>query len=220
MSYKDFLGLFTLVLFLVSTVSAAAPLTVSLSSNPTLPATLNVGQVVTFNAIATGGSGTYNTYNFSLINSVSGNTVNSVLVSSNLYAYTIPTNQVGSTLYANVVVTDNSLAVANSIKTGILTVNSTVPGKGGAKDPGLGTAANFAILAETSISTAGAPVIGDIGISPAAATYITGFGLILDSSTQFSTSSLLTGSAYAADYSPPTPVKYGNIYRRYANCLQ
>lgn len=70
----------------------------------------------------------------------------------------------------------------------------------------LGTAGNFAILAKTGISTtAGSSVVGDIGASPIAATGITGFGLTMDSSGTFSTSSLVTGKVYAADYAPPTP---------------
>lgn len=70
----------------------------------------------------------------------------------------------------------------------------------------LGSAGNYTALAKTGISTTGTTAItGNIGVSPAAATYITGFGLILDPSTQFAISSLLTGRAYAADYSAPTP---------------
>jgi hypothetical protein len=49
-------------------------------------------------------------------------------------------------------------------------------------------------------------ITGDIAVSPIAATAITGFGLTLDSSTQFSTASQITGKAFAADYSAPTPV--------------
>ncbi len=70
----------------------------------------------------------------------------------------------------------------------------------------LGTAGNFVILAKTAISTTGTTsIVGDIGVSPAAATYITGFGLIMDASNKFSTSSLVTGKVYAANYAPPTP---------------
>jgi len=70
----------------------------------------------------------------------------------------------------------------------------------------LGSAGNFAILAKSGISTTGTTsIIGDIGVSPAAATYITGFGLIMDSSNQFSTSSRVTGKVYASDYAVPTP---------------
>ncbi len=74
----------------------------------------------------------------------------------------------------------------------------------------LGTAGNFAILAKSGVSTTGTTsVVGDIGVSPIDSTAITGFGLILDSTTQFSTSSLVTGKIYAADYSPPTPINMG-----------
>ena len=70
----------------------------------------------------------------------------------------------------------------------------------------LGSAGKFTILAKTGISTTGVTaVIGDVGLSPAAASFITGFGLTMDSSVQFSTSSLINGKVYASDYSPPTP---------------
>ncbi|MCX5884777.1 MAG: Ig-like domain-containing protein [Proteobacteria bacterium] len=72
----------------------------------------------------------------------------------------------------------------------------------------LGTAGNFVILAKSGISTTGTTaVVGDMGLSPAAASFITGFGLIMDASNEFSTSSLVTGKIYAADYAPPTPAK-------------
>ena len=70
----------------------------------------------------------------------------------------------------------------------------------------LGTAGNFVILAKTGVSTTGTTaVVGDIGNSPAAATYITGFSLIADSTNTFSTSSVVTGKVYAANYATPTP---------------
>jgi hypothetical protein len=72
----------------------------------------------------------------------------------------------------------------------------------------LGTAGNFAVLAKTGISTTGTTsIVGDIGVSPIDSTAITGFGLIMDSSNQFSTSSIVTGKVYAADYTSPTPAK-------------
>ncbi|MFH1939684.1 MAG: ice-binding family protein [bacterium] len=75
----------------------------------------------------------------------------------------------------------------------------------------LGSAGSFVILTKSGISTTGTTsIVGDIGVSPIAATAITGFGLILDSTNQFSTSdpsSLVTGKVYAADYAVPTPAK-------------
>ena len=67
----------------------------------------------------------------------------------------------------------------------------------------LGGAGNYVILAETAISntSASTAVTGDIGLSPAAASYITGLGLLpLDVSGCFSTSPQVTGKVYAADY--------------------
>ena len=77
---------------------------------------------------------------------------------------------------------------------------------GGLAPVNLGTAGNFAILAKTGISTVPtSKVTGDMGVSPIAATAMTGFSLILDSTGTFSTSSQVTGKAYAADYTSPTP---------------
>eukprot|EP00445_Apocalathium_hangoei_P007456 CAMPEP_0203865780 /NCGR_PEP_ID=MMETSP0359-20131031/15540_1 /ASSEMBLY_ACC=CAM_ASM_000338 /TAXON_ID=268821 /ORGANISM="Scrippsiella Hangoei, Strain SHTV-5" /LENGTH=237 /DNA_ID=CAMNT_0050783741 /DNA_START=85 /DNA_END=798 /DNA_ORIENTATION=+ len=65
----------------------------------------------------------------------------------------------------------------------------------------LGTAANYAILTKTGIST----VPSSTGVSPAAGTYMTGFSFTADSSQEFSTSSQITGSAYAPTDHTPTP---------------
>jgi Ice-binding-like/Secretion system C-terminal sorting domain len=86
----------------------------------------------------------------------------------------------------------------------------------------LGTAGDFVILAKTGVSVTGtANITGDIGISPAAASFITGFGLIADASNTFSKSSLVTGNLYAADYTDPTPAKMttaiGDMQTAYTN---
>jgi len=70
----------------------------------------------------------------------------------------------------------------------------------------LGSSDGFVILSKTGISTTGTTsVVGDIGVSPAEATYITGFGLILPDASAYSTSSLVTGKVYAPSYAVPTP---------------
>jgi hypothetical protein len=70
----------------------------------------------------------------------------------------------------------------------------------------LGTAGNYVILTKTGISTVPtSAVTGDIAVSPAAGTYITGFSLTMDPSNVFSTSKQVTGKVYAADYAAPTP---------------
>lgn len=70
----------------------------------------------------------------------------------------------------------------------------------------LGTAGTYVILGKSAITTTGVTAItGDIGLSPAAASNYVGFGLVMDASNQFSTSALVTGRVYAADYEVPTP---------------
>jgi hypothetical protein len=70
----------------------------------------------------------------------------------------------------------------------------------------LGKAGKYVILSKTGISTVPDSVItGDIAVSPAAATYMTGFSLTLEPAAGFSESSQVTGFAYAADYAKPVP---------------
>lgn len=70
----------------------------------------------------------------------------------------------------------------------------------------LGAAGNFVILAKSAVSTVPtSAVTGDIGVSPAAATYITGFSLTAHASNMFATAAQVTGKLYAANYAVPTP---------------
>tara|TARA_B100000795_G_scaffold233079_1_gene191633 strand:- start:54 stop:371 length:318 start_codon:yes stop_codon:yes gene_type:complete len=71
----------------------------------------------------------------------------------------------------------------------------------------LGAAGQFALLTTTGATTAGATAItGDIGVSPAAVSYFTGFLHALDSGGAFSTSIYVTGKIFAANHAAPTPV--------------
>lgn len=70
----------------------------------------------------------------------------------------------------------------------------------------LGTAGNFVILSKTGISSTGVTtIVGDIGVSPAEASYLTGFALTLPSASAFSTTALVSGKVYAPGYADPTP---------------
>ncbi|MBS1152100.1 MAG: hypothetical protein H6Q89_3798, partial [Myxococcaceae bacterium] len=71
---------------------------------------------------------------------------------------------------------------------------------------GLGTAGNYAVLAKTAISTVPASTVtGNVALSPAAASFITGFSLVADSTNVFSTSPQVVGKVYAANYAVPSP---------------
>jgi hypothetical protein len=91
--------------------------------------------------------------------------------------------------------------------------DSTAPGAGtgfagegkGPSPVALGKAGAFAILAKTAITATGTfAVTGDLGISPAAGSSITGFDLLAPP-TSYANSAAVTGKVYAADYDSPTP---------------
>lgn len=70
----------------------------------------------------------------------------------------------------------------------------------------LRSAGTYAILAESGIATIPtSAVTGNVAVSPAAATYLTGFALTADITNVFSTSPQVTGQVFASDYAPPTP---------------
>jgi hypothetical protein len=64
------------------------------------------------------------------------------------------------------------------------------------------------ILAKSAVSTTGTTsIVGHVGVSPAAETFLTGFSQARDATNTYSTSSLVTGHLYAADMAPPTPTQ-------------
>jgi hypothetical protein len=77
------------------------------------------------------------------------------------------------------------------------------PNKGTLAVVNLGTAGNYVILAKTAITNVPKSAItGDLGLSPAATSYITGFSLT--NATGYATSPQVTGKIYAADMVTPT----------------
>jgi hypothetical protein len=70
------------------------------------------------------------------------------------------------------------------------------------------TTVNYVILARAGITNVPkSTIVGDMAVSPIAATAMTGFGLIMDSSNEYSTTTEVTGKVYAADYTSPTSSK-------------
>lgn len=107
-----------------------------------------------------------------------------------------------------------ALVVGCSDSTSPRNLSPTVPGAGtgsgaGGRGPApvtLGAAGNYVILAKTGISSVPTSAItGHLGISPAAASFITGFSLNLGAGAAFSTSTQVTGNVYAPGYAAPTP---------------
>jgi Protein of unknown function (DUF3494). len=111
-----------------------------------------------------------------------------------------------STTYTAAITTGAKDLAGNALATGTTWSFTTGTASAAIGAVNLGTAGNFVILAKTKVSTTGTThVTGDIGISPAAASYITGFALNLVAASAFSTSALVTGSIYAPGYAAPTP---------------
>lgn len=98
----------------------------------------------------------------------------------------------------------NTVRATSGAVSGTATVNITT---GVVLAPvNLGSAINYVILAKSAISNVPTSAItGDLGISPAAATFITGFSLTLPAASPFSTSAQVTGNVYASDYATPSP---------------
>jgi len=97
----------------------------------------------------------------------------------------------------------NTLRATSGAVTAFATVNVT---SGATILPvDLGTAGDYVILAKAAISNVPTSAItGDLGVSPAAASFITGFSLTLGAGAAFSTSAQVTGSIYAPGYAAPT----------------
>ncbi|WP_421895243.1 ice-binding family protein [Marinoscillum sp.] len=79
----------------------------------------------------------------------------------------------------------------------------TTGAKAGLSVVNLGASGNYVILAKTAINNSPtSEITGDLGLSPAATSFITGFGLT--DATGYATSPQVTGKVYAADMAPPT----------------
>jgi hypothetical protein len=97
-------------------------------------------------------------------------------------------------------VAGNSLATAKTWTFTTVATSATGPAT-----VNLGTAGSYVILAKSAVSTTGtSSVVGDIGLSPSAASFITGFSLSSPPTT-YTTSSMVTGQVRAPNYDAPTP---------------
>jgi hypothetical protein len=95
----------------------------------------------------------------------------------------------------------NGIALADNIVWSFTTVNATL----NLAVVDLGASGNYVILAKTAINNiATSAITGDLGLSPAATSYATGFALT--NATGYATAVQVTGRIYAADMAAPTPI--------------
>ncbi|MFA7403708.1 MAG: ice-binding family protein [Pelobacteraceae bacterium] len=193
----------------VYTVTAADGSTATYTVTVTVASATNSAKAITAYSF-TGSAGVINQSAKTIAVTVPDGTTVTALAAT--FTTTGTTVKVGNTVQTSGSTTNNfSSPVAYTVTaadgttaTYTVTVNAAV--LNGPPPVNLGTAENFVILAKTGVSTTGtSAVVGDIGVSPAAASFITGFSLIADSTNTFSRSSLVTGKIYAANYAPPTP---------------
>ncbi|MFH4968986.1 ice-binding family protein [Gaetbulibacter sp. M240] len=131
------------------------------------------------------------------------NSISGSIEYANMTARFIPDTILGEGLtYTATITTDVTDMVGNALVTGrtwsFVTGTTT-----GLSVVNLGASGNYVILAKTAINNAPTSAItGDLGLSPAATSYITGFGLT--NATGYATSPQVTGKVYAADMATPT----------------
>ncbi len=179
------------------------PVSVTMNSNKNVTAnfTAVVPNTFTLNVIAVNGTVLKNP---NLVFYPSGSNVELTATANPGFTFTGWTGDAtGSINPVSVTMNSNKNVTAN------FTADVTPPT--GPAPVNLGTAGDFSILTMSGISSTGVTAVeGDIGVSPAAASAITGFGLIMNTDGQSSHTTIathVTGKVYASDYDPPTPSK-------------
>lgn len=120
--------------------------------------------------------------------------------------FTPSTNMALGTTYTATVTTGAKDVAGNALAAN--TIWSFTTDASAAQGPApvaLGAAGNYVILAKTAITNIPtSAIVGNIGLSPAATSYITGFALT--NATGYATAVQITGKIYAADMAAPTGI--------------
>ncbi|KAF8588081.1 hypothetical protein K439DRAFT_1336279 [Ramaria rubella] len=97
-------------------------------------------------------------------------------------------------------------SVSSPISTSSVSSPLPIPTSSGPLPVNLGTAGTFAVLAQSGIAfVPTSSIVGNLGLSPAAASFITGAAQTKSADGTFSTTPQVVGEAFASDYSNPTP---------------
>ncbi|MFA9372437.1 MAG: ice-binding family protein [Labilibaculum antarcticum] len=132
------------------------------------------------------------------------NTVSGVVDYSETTATFTPTNSlVAAKIYTATLTTEVKDLAGNALTADKVWSFTTEDATAGLAVVDLGTAGDYAILAKTAINNnPTSDITGDLGLSPAATSYITGFALT--DATGYATSDQVTGQIFAADMVDPT----------------
>ncbi|HET8860896.1 ice-binding family protein [Marivirga sp.] len=108
------------------------------------------------------------------------------------------------TAYTATITTDAKSLEGNNLEENYSWTFTTGGTNANIENVDLGASGNYVILSKTAINNTGTSALtGDLGLSPAATSYIT--GLSLTDYTGYATSAQVTGEIYAADMADPTP---------------
>lgn len=186
-----------------STTSAAVAPTVALTSPSTNATSVALNKVISVNFSKEMDASSINTSTFTLKKagvavagavSYSGMTATftpaAVLAANSLYTVTVTTGIKSTDQVALATSTEWTFTTTTNVTAGLAAVS-------------LGAAGNYVILAKTAINNVPTSAItGNLGLSPAATSYIT--GMSLTDFTGYATASQVTGKVYAADMVSPT----------------
>ena len=134
------------------------------------------------------------------------NTVSGVVDYSGTIATFTPTNSlIAAAVYTATLTTEAKDLAGNALAADKVWSFTTEAASAGLAVVDLGTAGNYAILAKTAINNnPTSNITGDLGLSPAATSYVT--GLSLTDFTGYATSAQVTGKIFAADMATPTAI--------------
>lgn len=146
---------------------------------------------------------TINTSTFTLMQG--SNAVSGDVNYSGLMATFNPTNTLSAeTVYTATITTEAKDLAGNALAADKVWSFTTGGSASNLATVDLGAAGNYVILAKTAINNnPTSDITGDLGLSPAATSYITGFALT--NATGYATSDQVTGQIFASDMADPYP---------------
>jgi hypothetical protein len=145
---------------------------------------------------------TINNSSFTL--KLGSNEIDGTVDYSDLKATFNPSNALSAeTVYTATITSEAKDLAGNALAADMAWTFSTGVGTSNLTAVDLGNAGNYVILAKTAINNSPTSAItGDLGLSPAATSYITGFAVT--AATGHATSEQVTGQIFAADMAAPT----------------
>ncbi|WP_291861168.1 ice-binding family protein [Marinilabilia sp.] len=144
--------------------------------------------------------------NSTFILKLGSNEIDGTVDYSGLKATFNPANALSAeTVYTATITSEAKDLAGNALAADMVWTFSTGVGTSNLAAVDLGDAGNYVILAKTAINNNPTSAItGDLGLSPAATSYITGFAVT--AATGYATSDQVTGQIFAADMAAPTAI--------------